>query len=272
MMRHRELIAAAQEAKREFGLGQWHTWSWADPAFAATANAIRNDPDFLRKYGKTIWTTHSKRVWRVDLPPELGGFSIAYKTGRPARSLRYMLLPSQISREMVNFRLFEKIGIPVVGLLAGGNVRKNGVLEEAWMMSRFADGYRSGLDFMGPPDGSPPVCTDPETRHDFMAFNMPLIAHLHEVRCYCRSFRPYNILMKRLPDGKLDCVWLDLSSPYFYFLPELFFRHWNVLDLKNFFKCMRPTEEELRFSLTLYLKHHPRCPLSFSDFYTALQP
>lgn len=269
-----EITRLLQVVKKEFHLRRLHSWSWSENGFEKTLSAIRNDPDLPARCGTVVWKTRSKRVYRLELPPEQGEFPLALKIVHPKRKYEpFTPRFSPVAREMINFRIFEHLGVPMVHLLAGGDERNGIFLHNSWMISRFADGYRNGLDFMPSPDKShPPLCTDPETRHDFLAINLPVIAHLHEAGCFHRAFRPYNILMKRLPNGKLDCIWLDVASCSFRKRPPFLRRKCSLADLQGFFACMFPTEEEARFSAALYQKEYSGCGFPENELFKAIFP
>ncbi len=246
-----EVIKAMIDAKCEFGYKKFRTWAWSDPAMLKILDDLRSDPE---KYGSLIRSTAQKKVYRLNLPD---GRVIAYKTGCPDKKFRYMFVKSSGLRELINYRIFRNaFNIPLVQLLAGGEVKCGPVLQSAWIMTRFAEGYE---------DGRVLADADAQTRKDFLAFNMPLIAKLHKAGCYHRAFRPYNILMKRHEDGALDCLWPDVSSCYFYFLPAIFLRRAWLDDLIRFFKCFLPAEDELQFALDLYAQDNPRIGMTAEE-------
>lgn len=170
-------------------------------------------------------------------------------------------MPGPIDREMINFRLFESLGIPMVSLLAGGETRRGPVLRENFLVTRFAEGYVCGKELM-PGSDAAQERPDPETVRDFLAFNMPLIARLHEAGCCHRAFRPYNIMMRRGTDGGMDCLWLDVASCVFYPLPAFAMRGMFLHDLGRFFCDLQLDAEQIRFAANLYLKHNARFGVS----------
>ena len=243
-----EVIKAKIDTKCEFSYKKFRTWAWSDPSMLKILDDLRSDPE---KYGKVIWATRRKKVYRLILPD---GTAVAYKTGCPNKKFRYMFVQSSGLREMINYRIFRNaFNIPLVQLLAGGEVKRGPILQNAWIMTRFAEGYE---------DGRVLAKADTQTRKDFLAFNIPLIAKLHKAGCYHRAFRPYNILMKRKEDGTLDCLWLDVASCYFYFLPAIFLRRAFLDDLIQFFKVFAPTADELQFAMDLYAQGNPRIGLT----------
>lgn len=238
-----EVIKAVVDTKCEFSHKKFRSWAWSDPSMLKILDELRSDPE---KFGEVIWSTRRKKVYRLQLPD---GRMVAYKTGRTRSRFRYLFFHTPGLREMVNFRIFRNaFNIPLVQLLAGGEIQNGLIKRTAWIITRFAEDYV---------DGSALTTADSQTRKDFLAFNMPLIAKLHKAGCYHRAFRPYNILMKRQADGSLDCLWLDLASCYFYFLPTIFLRHLFLDDLIKFFQCFAPTPEELQLAADLYVQGNP---------------
>ena len=239
-----KVIKALIDTKCEFGYKKFRTWAWSDPSMLKVLDELRTDPE---KYGKVIWATRRKKVYRLDLPD---GTAVAYKTGCPNKRFRYLFVKSSGLREMINYRIFRNaFNIPLVKLLAGGEVKCGPLLQNMWIMTRFAKDYQ---------DGRVLETADAQTRKDFLAFNIPLIAKLHRAGCYHRGFRPYNILIKRMDDGSLDCLWLDVASCYFYFLPSPLLRPLFRKDLIEFFRVFKPTPDELAFAMDLYAKENPR--------------
>lgn len=246
-----EVIKAKIDTKVEFNHKKFRTWAWADPSMLNLLDDLRSTPE---KYGTIIWQTRHKKVYRLELPD---GTSVAYKTGNPNKKFRYMFVQSSGLREMINYRIFRNaFNIPLPQLLACGEVKCGPIVQNTWIITRFVEDYQ---------DGRVLSSADAQTRKDFLAFNMPLIAKLHKAGCYHRGFRPYNILMKRLDDGSLDCIWLDVASCYFYFLPAIFLRPAFLDDLIKFFQVFAPTQEELSFAIECYLPHNPRIGLNAKE-------
>ncbi len=243
------------KAKHLFGATCFRSWSWHDEKLldADTLAAVRNHPES----GELIWKTHSKYVYKVG--------NIAYKCGTPRPPVRYIFLLSPSAREMINFHIFKQLDIPLVQLLAGGESRKFcRPPKKCWVMTRFAEGYLSGMELI--PGWAKPenagLPEDAELRADFLRFNMPLIARLHNAGCYHRGFRPYNIMFRRLENGFLDCLWLDIASCVFYPLPDFMLRGMFLTDLKKFFIQFQPTDAELNLAAELYLKTCTRLHIS----------
>ncbi len=252
------------KAKRNFGATCSRSWSWHDEILldADTLAAVRNNPES----GELIWKTSSKRVYKVG--------DIAYKCGTPRPPARYIFLLSPSAREMINFHIFKQLDIPLVQLLAGGEGRKFcRPPEKGWVMTRFAKNYLCGSELIAglakPENAALPG--DAELRTDFLRFNMPLIARLHNAGCYHRGFRPYNIMFRRLESGALDCLWLDIASCVFYPLPDFMLRGMFLTDLKKFFIQFQPTDAELDLAAELYLKTCTRLHLSKARLLHVLQ-
>ncbi len=259
-----------REAKRCFGTTVLRSWCWNGSEITAeTLKEIRREPE---KYGTTIWKTSSKRVCRINVPGS--DIVLAYKCSKPRPPARYLFLLSPSAREMINFFIFAKLGIPLVQMFAGGEDRKFGIPpENCWVMTRFAEDYLCGFELM--PHTTIPKTTnlaeDPVIRADFLRFNMPLIAKLHNAGCYHRGFRPYNIMFRRLADGRLDCLWLDIASCVFYPLPDIFLKSMFLNDLKKFFHSFQATAEELELAADIYLQNCGRLHLTREELVRKLR-
>lgn len=264
-MKCTRVISLFRQAKKEFGMSQFHSWQWADPALTDSLEQIRTRPGEM---GEVIWRTRRKAVYRMDLENDI---SLAYKTGNPGKTFRYRFLPSPSAREMINYRIFPEFGVPLVQLLGGGEVRRGTRLEESWLITRFAEGYESGIVFGSRDAQTPPVCTDPALRREFLQINIPLLADLNDAGCYHRGFRPYNILFKTTDAGAMECLWLDIASCVFYFLPDFCLRKLFLEDLTRFFEFFKATDEELELTAALYLSHTNRLGMTGSQFTKAIR-
>ena len=83
-MRHSmlEVIKAVVDTKCEFSHKKFRSWAWSDPSMLKILDDLRSDPE---KYGKVIWATRRKKVYRLVLPD---GTAVAYKTGWPNKKFR----------------------------------------------------------------------------------------------------------------------------------------------------------------------------------------
>ncbi len=245
-----------RKAKRACGMTCLRSWSWRDEAAldAETFAAIRKDPE---KDGIITWQTHSKKVYKIS--------GAAYKTSKPRPPARYIFLLSPSAREVINFRIFRELGIPLVQLLAGGEDRKLfRPPRNCWVMTRFAEDYLSGWELIPgcAKEENKALPENKELRKEFLRINLPLIARLHNAGCYHRGFRPYNIMFKVMNGGKMDCLWLDLASCVFYPLPDFMLRSKFLTDLKKFFAAYLATPEEVSFGAEIYLAHCKRLHIS----------
>lgn len=184
----------------------YRSWSWVRDDFAGEFDRL-SDAGALRPGGPspTIWNTRTKYVLRV---PTSRGFDIAYKSYFRIRNFhQYMLRPSSCASEAANYVMLAELGFPLPDLLAVGETRCGFVLKNTFLISRFVDDYRTGLDFFR--DGI--HVGDEALFLEFCRGNLSLLAKLHDLGIVHRGFTPANLLYRRDPDGMKFC-WIDVAD------------------------------------------------------------
>lgn len=184
----------------------YRSWSWVRNDFAEDFGRL-SDAGAFQPDGtsETIWSTRSKFVLKV---PSTLGFDVAYKSFRRIRNFhQYLLRPSACAAEAVNYMRLADLGFPLPDLLAVGETRCGFLLKNAFMVSRFADGFRNGLDFArdGIRLGDIPMLTE------FCRGHLSLLAKLHDKGIVHRGFTPGNLLYRQGPAGMEFC-WIDVAS------------------------------------------------------------
>ena len=182
------------------------SWGWVRSDFAGEFNRL-SDAGALQPGGisETIWNTRSKFVLRVTTNR---GFDAAYKSFfRISRPLKYLFRPSSCASEAANYVRLAKLGFPLPDLLAVGETRRGGILKNAFMVSRFVDDYRTGLDFFrdGIHVGDEPLFLE------FCRGNLSLLARLHDLGIVHRGFTPANLLYRKDDDG-MKFRWIDVAD------------------------------------------------------------
>lgn len=186
----------------------YRSWSWVRSDFSEEFDRLSKDGAFLPDgISETIWSTRSKFVLKV---PTSLGFDAAYKSFRRIRNFhQYLLRPSACAAEAVNYMRLAELGFPLPDLLAVGETRCGFLLKNAFMVSRFADGFRNGLDFArkGIHLGNMPLLTE------FCRGHLGLLAKLHDKGIVHRGFTPGNLLYRQKPGtGGMDLLWIDVAS------------------------------------------------------------
>ena len=72
------------------------SWRWAEPGFERALDYLLT-PE-AREQGEKIWQTRHKAVWKIQLPPELGGLCAVLKSSDKMRPLFYSWNHSKIAR------------------------------------------------------------------------------------------------------------------------------------------------------------------------------
>lgn len=220
------------------------TWGWVRSDFADEFRSL-SDAGALQPGGisETIWSTRSKFVLRVATKQ---GFDVAYKSFfKITGKTKYLFRPSPCSAEAANYIRLAELGFPLPDLLAVGELRCCGILKNAFMVSRFIDDYRTGLDFFrdGIHVGNEPLFLE------FCRGNLKLLARLHDLGIVHRGFTPGNLLYRNDPDGMKFC-WIDVASCRRSAIatPQI------ATDMFHLFRYLKTTPENRRALEALYLE------------------
>lgn len=184
-----------------------HSWSWVRSDFAEEFRQI-SDAGAFRPGGTsmTIWNTRTKFVLRV---PSARGFDVAYKSFfRIKNPCRYFCRPSPCAAEAANYVLLTEFGLPLSDLLAVGEIRRGLLPKNAFMVSRFIEGYRNGLDFFQ--EG---IHTGNEAMlKEFCRGQLALLAKLHDRGYVHGGFTPANLLYRQEPGSGMKFCWVDVAE------------------------------------------------------------
>ena len=233
------------------------SWRWAEPGFERALDYLLT-PE-AREQGEKIWQTRHKAVWKIQLPPELGGLCAVLKSSDKMRPLFYSWNHSKIAREAANYRALASLGIPMARLLAAGDTRRNFILQDSYLVTEFAAGCQDGRVFIRGGE----LAGETGLRRAFIEENLSYLAKLHMVHCFHKGFTPYNLLWKPGSEGRpIDLRWIDVSSCCFLPLTEGMFTKYLVRDIANFFWYLKLDETEKLAALRHYLSSNTRTPLS----------
>lgn len=184
----------------------YRSWSWVREDFADEFDRL-SDAGAFRPDGisPAIWHTRTKFVLRVSTSR---GFDAAYKSYYRIRNFhQYIIRPSDCASEASNYVMLAELGFPLPDLLAVGETRCGFVLKNSFLISRFADDYRTGLDFFrdGVHVGNEPLFLE------FCRGNLTLLARLHDLGIVHRGFTPANLLYRKDADG-MKFLWIDVAD------------------------------------------------------------
>lgn len=234
-----------RELSQEFGCRRWNSWCWTIPEFETDIINLRNSSN----PGEIIWKTRRKQVFKATLS---NGITVAYKIGK-VKKIQNKLRVSETLKEMFALRCLEKLGFPVVKILAGGDLRQYGLLKEYWLVSCFKNEYISGLDFC---KRESPFSQNRKLREKFIHKNLELLAKLHRLHWIHGTFHPYNIVFKADNNDNLDCCWLDVD----HCKPKFF--GWQrsagaLQDLSCFFQYIICTSQDIYSGFEHYFANTP---------------
>lgn len=244
------------------------SFHWAVPEIAGYWEQILKDPDQITEKGQLIWKTPNKKVYRLTFSDHSAIHAGALKVSAGVKPLRYLFRCSKSTLEAANLKLLEKLGFPMVRLLALADQRHFFHLKRSFLLTEFADGFRDGRDFM--PNGS---CRENlKLKELFIQKNLQLLAKLHQYHCYHKAFRPYNLLWHYDGQtGDFQTRWLDVATCRFMLLPEKLFQRYIIKDLAEFFYRMGFDETEMQNWADCYLQFNPGCKLSRSRMLPGLK-
>lgn len=251
-----------RRAAREIGRRIGRDWFHAAPGFESAMDFLLGNPDAVAA-GTNIWEHGSNQVYRLTLPAECGGHDIVYKHTRGKRRWNRAFSASASVREATNLLALSRLGFPMVELLAVGEKRTPGWWSEAFLVTRFAAGYRDGRHLLpGFESGD-----DMELRDAFLREALSFLARLHRFRVFHKGYKVYNMLW-RPAGGGVELRFLDVASCRF--LPWRLPVRYAVRDLGNFLEPFAFPEETLRFWLRRYLECDPGTRAGEDELFGAL--
>ena len=239
--------------------------NWCASGFEEALEYLKRHDD-LRNEASLLTNSSGKLVWRIPLPDEFGGGSVAWKFCEGKTPWRYIINLSHPAREWRNYRAISGLGIPCGEVLAFGEERKYGwKLENSFIVTRFIEGTRNGCDFM--PGG--PRRDDVAMRKRFCALIAPEIAKMHRHGFYHKALHARNILWRGDTPETMEIFFIDVARCRIRFgfaLP------WVIrFDLYTPLRDLElPADESVEF-LRLYHENYPDCPLTLPELENSLR-
>lgn len=230
------------------GEKRFSSWYISEKDFAPEMEALRKAP--LSPEEGLINKSSGKYVWKRNMESSEGKKSYAYKTNPGKTPYRYIFASSLPVREFRNYLYFEELGIPVVKVIAAGDMRKNFILKEAFIVTEFLENSKDGCAFM--PGGA--FRNDREKCLEFCRKNMELLARLHRGNFFHKAFHARNILWRE-NQGDMEIFWIDVARCRKVSKSRM---PWSMTkDLHTFFRDMFLTEKEVLSLLAHYLEFAP---------------
>ena len=182
------------------------SWFLAEKEVAPLLEQLRKNPLPRTAEAGLIYSSSGKFVWHLSYMTPQTPAGIAYKTNPGKTPHRYIFKSSLPVREVRNYWLFEKAGIPTAPLLAVGDKRENFILKETFIITAFIEGSSDGRTFM--PGGS--FYSDLERKEIFCQKNLELLARAHRNNIFHKAFHPRNLLWR---DGEkqMEIFWIDVA-------------------------------------------------------------
>lgn len=224
------------------------SWHWNREDFDKQWLYLSGQGNADNKQGETIWKTRFKDVQLIQLPEELGGYRIAFKTYAEKRFFRYLLRPSLACREADGFHVIESLRIPVAQVLAFGEIRNISHLQEAYFITKYEEDTETLLWFNEHPEES-------ATLMNLLLENIKYLAQLHAAGFIHGGAHPRNILWRKNADSTIQSIWIDLASVR---KAPGGKKYWKYIltDLSDIAEAFKLCQEDLDRLMTEYRKIH----------------
>ena len=227
--------------------------NWCAENFREQLAFIERHPE-LRGNGNLLTDSSGKQVWKIELPPESGGGTVAYKFCEGKKPWRYVLNLSHPAREWRNYQALYKLGIPAPEVLAYGETRNGWKIVDSFIVTRFLEGTRDGRDFM--PGGK--RRDDVALRKRFCELAAPHLATLHRHNFFHKALHPRNIIYRGETPETLEIFFIDVARCRIRF--KWLMKGAILFDLYTPLRDLALPAEESRKFLAAYLENYPDAP------------
>ena len=228
-------------------IGQFSSWSWIHSDFAADFSALQSG-DALKEDGSSeiIWQTKQKFVLKVSTP---AGRTVVYKSYRKVKDwFRCIYRLSPLAREALNYQQFLDLGLPMVRLLAAGDIRSCFILKGGFLVTEYAKDTSDGREFFG--NGK--FAKDTPLRDAFIHRVFADLAKMHDHGWIHRGSTPANFLFRHKGDS-LETIWIDVATCRK--VSRFTQRRLIPEDFVNFFRFFNFTPEQRKDYEESYLSH-----------------
>ncbi len=222
-------------------------WLWVCEDAAEILDALRAGPPGTDSGLEVLWKTKTKYVLRMKTA---SGLDLACKWYAHVRQTPYAVSWTHAAKEAYNFRRLAGLGLPLVKLVAVGEVRYPLYIRSAFIVTEFVDGFQDGRYFFVTSD------YDRALQDEFIHRNFALVARMHDAGFCHHGFTPMNELWRRLPEPDaeghlLEIRWIDV--PTCHQPSDNALNRRIVEDLGNFLRFYPFSPEERRAYLQAYL-------------------
>ena len=230
------------------------SWNWCRDYFKEQWLLLEKQNSTEEQNGEPFYKTHYKDVQLLEVSDPRGAYRVALKCYREKRFFRYFMRPSLAAREANGFDVVKAMGIPVVEVLAAGESRVLGHLQNAWFVTRFAENCETLLWFNDHPG-------EHETLLQLLKETICRLAALHKANFIHGGAHPRNFLWKRSESGELETIWLDLATIRNVKNSRKYWKY-ILTDLSDLTEYFNLTQEELD-SLTAEYRKVNDIPVSY---------
>ena len=234
------------------------SWSYIKDSFVKEFETLSARNEFSESgSGENIWDTGKKFVLKIALD---NGGAVVYKSFRVvAKPAKFILRPSPCGFEAHNYSLLNDLGIPLPELLAAGDIRKCFLLKNAFLITRYAEGFYNGRHLLKGAE----FHSRRDLLKELLHRNMPLLARCHDGGIIHRGFTLANLMWKEMPEAdsegnKLELLWIDLGSCRR--RPVWLINQLCHLDLELLFKHPDLSREEKAELIELYCAARKKLP------------
>ncbi len=183
-------------------------WRWVREDAAEILDALRAGPPGADSGLELLWKTKTKYVLRMKTA---SGLDLACKWYAKVRQTPYAVSWTHAAKEAYNFRRLGDLGLPLVKLVAVGEVRFPLYIRNAFIVTEFADGFLDGRCFFEAPDRERALLDE------FIRRNFAHVARLHDAGICHGGFNPMNELWRKLPEPdaeghRMELRWIDIAT------------------------------------------------------------
>ena len=229
--------------------------NWCAAGFREQLDFLQTHPELRGDAGK-LSDRAGKLVWKIELPPEQGGATVALKFCEGKAPWRYILNLSHPAREWRNFQALYELGIPAAEVLAYGETRHGWKIQDSFIVTRFLEGTRDGRDFM--PGGR--LRDDVAMRRRFCELVAPQLAKLHRRGFFHKALHVRNVLYRGTTPEEMEIFFIDVARCRIRF--QCFMKGAILFDLYTPLRDLELPAEESRAFLAEYLKNFPDAPFT----------
>lgn len=242
-----------------------HSWEWCIPEFGEGLEWIKTHPHEISKKSPYLSDTPGKEVWRVMIPDRYGAYEVVYKKYLIQAGFFDAFEESIALKEARNYKILSQLGIPVARVLACGEKRSLGRVNDAFIITEYLHNSIDGSTLM--PGGN--LWENSSMRSAFARKTIDWLTIAHRHLFFHNACHPYKILISTdSPEDNPDIMLIDVAQ-------AAYKKHGDIKrkiaeDLVTFFCDLRLSTEEIKMLCGYYLSNNPDCGFSVESLWQAL--